>query len=92
VHDPELEKVFPIQWPASVAIVTNAGEVLRTRIDYPKGDPENPLTWEELIAKFQDLTAPVFDESVKGRIVDLVRSLEGEGDLDRLTELLLMKE
>jgi 2-methylcitrate dehydratase PrpD len=71
--------------------VTKAGEVLKTRIDYPKGDPENPLTWDELIAKFQDLTAPVFDESAKGQIVDLVRSLEREGDLERLAKLLARK-
>ena len=92
VHDPELEKVFPIQWPASVSIVTKAGEVLKTRIDYPKGDPENPLTWEQLIEKFKDLTDPVFDESIKRRIVDGVRTLDFEGDLDRLTKLLLIKE
>lgn len=92
VHDPELDKVFPMRWPATVTIVTKAGEVLETRIEHPKGDPENPLTWDELNAKFKDLTAPVFKESVRGRIVDRVRSLEREGNLDRLTTLLLRKE
>jgi 2-methylcitrate dehydratase PrpD len=91
VYDPELDKNFPIQWPASVSIVTKAGEVLKTRIDYPKGDPENPLTWEELIDKFNELTDPVFHESVKRRIVDRVRSLEREGNPDRLTDLLLIR-
>ena len=92
VHDPELDKVFPMRWPASVSIATRTGKVLKTRIDYPKGDPENPLTWEELIDKFNELTDPVFHESVKRRIVDRVRSLEREGNLDRLTTLLLRKE
>lgn len=92
VHDPELDKVFPMRWPASVSIATRTGKVLKTRIDYPKGDPENPLTWEELIDKFNELTDPVFHESVKRRIVDRVRSLEREGNLDRLTTLLPKKE
>jgi 2-methylcitrate dehydratase PrpD len=92
VHDPGLDKVFPMQWPASVSIVTKAGEVFKTRIDHPKGDPENPLTWEELIDKFNELTDPVFEESVRLRIVDLVRKLESEGDLERLTRLLAKKD
>jgi len=81
-----------MQWPASVSIVTKAGEVFKTRIDHPKGDPENPLTWEELIDKFNELTDPVFEESVRLRIVDLVRKLESEGDLERLTRLLAKKD
>jgi len=88
VLDPGLEKDFPARWPASVSVKTKAGEVFKTRVDYPKGDPENPLSWEELIGKFKDLTAPVFDESVKDQIVDLVRGLESKKDLERLTRLL----
>ncbi len=91
VKDQELEKDFPKRWPASVAILTKAGEQLRAHIDHPKGDPENPLTWEELIEKFKDLTAPIFDESVRPQIIDLVRDLEGERDLERLTRLLAGK-
>ncbi len=87
-QDPDLDKVFPNQWPASVSIATKAGEVFKAHIDYPKGDPENPLTWEQLIQKFNDLTAPVFEESVRVQIVDLVRNLEAEGDPERLTKLL----
>jgi len=59
-----------------------------TCVDYPKGDPENPLTWDELIRKFKDLTAPTFEEPVKLEIVDLVKNLEAERTLERLTKLL----
>jgi 2-methylcitrate dehydratase PrpD len=88
LQDPDLERDFPKRWPASVSIATQAGKVFETHVDYPKGDPENPLTWEELIQKFNDLTAPVFEVSARHRIVDLVRNLEAEGDLKRLTKLL----
>jgi 2-methylcitrate dehydratase PrpD len=92
VEDPELDKVFPKRWPASVSVVTKGGHEFKTRIDYPKGDPENPLTWEELIQKFKDLTAPIFEESVQLQIVDLVRALEVERGLERLTRLLARRD
>ena len=44
VQDPELEKVFPKQWPATVEMVTTDGRRFFTRIDYPKGDPQNPFS------------------------------------------------
>ncbi|MFQ5484668.1 MAG: MmgE/PrpD family protein, partial [Desulfobacterales bacterium] len=44
VKDPEIEKSFPKRWPASATVVTKNGETYCARIDYPKGDPENPLT------------------------------------------------
>jgi len=92
VQDPELDKAFPNQWPASVSIATKAGEVFKAHIDYPTGDPENPLTWEQLIQKFKDLTAPIFEKSVGLQIVDLVRNLEAEGDLRRLMKLLAKED
>ncbi len=44
VEDPELEMAFPRQWPASVELVTEDRRRFSIRVDYPKGDPENPLT------------------------------------------------
>jgi hypothetical protein len=32
---------------------------LETIIQHPKGDPQNPQSWDELIAKFKSLAAPV---------------------------------
>lgn len=88
VLDPELDKVFPSRWPASVSLVTKAGKVFTVHVDYPKGDPENPLTWDELIQKFNDLSAPVFQKSTRDRIVDLVRALDAQPDIERLAGLL----
>ena len=60
VEDPQLDKDFPKKWPATVAITKTDGKTFSTSIEYPKGDPENPLSWDELIAKFQNLTVPVY--------------------------------
>jgi hypothetical protein len=51
-------------------------------------DPENPLTWNELIDKFKNLMSPVFSDDRQTQIIDKVRSLEQLADLDELSMLL----
>lgn len=90
VEDPELEKEFPKKWPASVMITTKNGEEHSALIDYPKGDPENPLSWDELIDKFKDLTAPIFSCAKQDAIIEKVRSLELEDDINSFSEYLFL--
>lgn len=87
-EDPDLEREFPRKWPASVIIKVKDGPEYRTRIEYPKGDPENPLTWDELIAKFKNLMAPVFPEEKQNTIVTLVKILDQSETLDSFLALL----
>jgi 2-methylcitrate dehydratase PrpD len=89
VADSELDKVYPRKWPASVEIITEDGRKLSTKINYPKGDPENPLSWEELIQKFNHLSAPVFPEDRRAEIISRVRSLETEPSISSLSSLLV---
>jgi 2-methylcitrate dehydratase PrpD len=89
VEDPELEKEFPKKWPATVTLQTKDGKTYSTRIDFPKGDPENPLTWDELIDKFRNLMAPVFFDARQSEIIKRVRSLEKEEDLKTFSMRLL---
>ncbi len=88
-EDPELEKEFPKKWPASVEIVTKKGDRHSAKIEYPKGDPENPLSWDELIKKFETLVAPIFPSKRVKEIIDRVQSLEKEDNLDTFAALLL---
>ena len=89
VENPELEKVYPKQWPATVDIKIKDGRMFSTRIDYPKGDPENPLSWEELIDKAKVLTSRIYSATRLHRIVQRTRQLDEEGDLRKFTPLLL---
>ena len=45
--DEELSRVFPDIQAAVVDIRTTDGRILSDRVDFPKGEPENPLTAEE---------------------------------------------
>ena len=66
--DQRLEKSFPREWPARVVIHSANGASYEKFVRYPKGDPENPLTWEEMTAKFQSLAGAVFSPDRCARI------------------------
>jgi 2-methylcitrate dehydratase len=42
--DPEIERVFPALQRVIVQIQTRDGRTLQKQLDFPKGDPRNPLT------------------------------------------------
>jgi 2-methylcitrate dehydratase PrpD len=45
--------------PDVVEVVLRSGARRQQRVEVPKGDPDQPLTWDELVAKFQDCAATV---------------------------------
>ena len=59
VNDTRIEETFPKEWPARVAIELANGQRHEKFVRYPKGDPENPLTWDEMTAKFRALAGAV---------------------------------
>ena len=65
-----IERNFPEEWAALVTITLNNGQSFEKYISNPKGDPQNPLSPDELIAKFRSLAGPRDD------IVAAVRSLD----------------
>ncbi|MBI4842216.1 MAG: MmgE/PrpD family protein [candidate division NC10 bacterium] len=75
-RDPELGKVYPERWPAVAEITTRAGETHVARIDFPRGDPKNPMTQEELVAKFHNLATPALDQEHRKKTVDACLQLE----------------
>ncbi len=87
--DPELDRTFPNQWSATAEMFTNDGKRYFTKIEYPKGDPENPLSWEELIDKFHDLSGRFMSKGRRLKIIDEVRHFERIDDLKRWSPILL---
>jgi len=56
IPDEELSRLVPDKRVAIVNVHMRNGDVLTERVDYPKGEPENPLTPEENMAKFLSMT------------------------------------
>ena len=87
VQDPALEANYPSRWPAWGEVETSDGRTLRAEVEFPKGDPENALSWEELKDKFRDLTRPVISPERQEAIIASVDSLETLEDVRELARL-----
>lgn len=88
VTDPELDAHFPREFRAWAEVATADGRRLRRDIRYPKGDPENSLSWDEMREKFAVLTAPVISPQRQQEIIAAIESLEEMDDVRQLAALL----
>jgi len=82
--DPELTRLYPQKWPARVEIEMANGERYQAYNEYPKGDPENPLSEQELIGKFNKLCGDTLERHEKDRIIELVLGLEEVHDISHI--------
>ena len=87
VEDPALEVNYPSRWPAWVEVETRDGSKLRAQIEYPKGDPENALSWDELKGKFRDLTRGILSADRQEEVISTVDSLESLEDVRVLARM-----
>lgn len=84
----EMERRYPESRPATVRVETTAGETLEAFEEYPRGCPENPLSEQELAAKFADFTDGVLDPSRRESIVDDAMRLDQFDDVAEFTATL----
>lgn len=57
----EFEKMFPAKQASRVTITLNDGKEYSLYLEYPKGDPREPMTEEDLDAKVEALCGDRFD-------------------------------
>jgi 2-methylcitrate dehydratase PrpD len=74
VKDPRIEENFPKEWATRVTIEVENGQRWEKFVRYPKGDPENPLTWDEMAAKFRTLAGTVLSAERCDEIIAAVSS------------------
>lgn len=65
-----------------------SGAIHETEVRYRKGSPEDPMTAEELDAKFMDLAGKSVDRQTAQRIVAIVAALDRTDSLEELSRLL----
>jgi len=88
VADPEIEKVFPALQRVIVQIQTRDGRTLQKQLDFPKGDPRNPLTDREIEEKFASLADGVLSKPTQNKVKETVWSLERVGSVSDLMALM----
>ena len=88
VADPEIEKVFPALQRVIVHINTKDGRCLSKQLDFPKGDPRNPLTDQEIEEKFSALAEGVLSAGAQKQVKEAVWNLERVGSVSELMALM----
>jgi len=88
VADAEIEALFPELQRVIVKIVSTDGREFEKQIDYPKGDPRNPLTDAEVEEKFDALAEPVLSAAGSERVKQQVWKLDELDSITTLMELL----
>ena len=88
IADPEIERVFPALQRVIVQIQTRDGRAFHKQLDFPKGDPRNPLTDQEIEEKFAALADGVLSKGAQKRVKDAVWSLERVGSVSELMALM----
>ncbi len=88
IADPEIEALFPELQRVHVKITTTDGRELIKQIDYPKGDPRNPLTDQEIEEKFDALAAPVLSAGGRQAVKQAVWNLDQAASITEVMDLL----
>jgi 2-methylcitrate dehydratase PrpD len=85
--DEECDRIFPNQFPAVLRVRLTSGDVREARISHNRGGPENPLSDEELEAKFHTNAARVLPEQAAEELRIALQDLEGLGRVGEITRL-----
>ena len=76
VADPQIDLLFPKVKRAIVTITTKSGETYTQEEDFAKGQPERPLSGEELVAKFRSNSSAVMTKRRQDRAIEKTMALE----------------
>ena len=69
-----------------VEVVAAGGRRTRRAVPLPKGEPENPMSWDEMEAKFTEWADGVIGPEKAGAVVKAIGGLEGLGSIRELTD------
>ncbi len=72
----EFEKMFPEKQPSKVVIKTKDGREFSEYLEFPKGDPREKMTMEDLDNKFNSLSEKVLTKGRRKEIKDAIFNAE----------------
>jgi 2-methylcitrate dehydratase PrpD len=97
VHDPSIRnlmrKIKAIgdaslkETEANIKVKLKNGTQLTRKVIAPKGNPSNPLSFDEIEEKFRDLSLSILSKRRQDEVIKLVRKLESVKDVARLLRL-----
>jgi 2-methylcitrate dehydratase PrpD len=85
----DLTRKYPSAWPTRITLRLRDGSEVRGSSDYPRGNPENPVTTTELEAKFLSLVASRHGQQIAKTALRSVQAVENCKDMAELFRNLL---
>jgi 2-methylcitrate dehydratase PrpD len=77
----DLTSTYPARWPTRITMRFADGTSANNTTDYPRGNPENPVTTDQLAEKFLALVSPRLGDDYARRALELVRSIDDVRDM-----------
>ena len=80
----ELNKGYPKGIPNDITITCSDGTKVNKRVDFPRGHAENPMTDDEVVAKFKRLADGVLSEPQANDVLENAWGLDTMQDVTPL--------
>jgi 2-methylcitrate dehydratase len=88
-EDRRLSALYPSEGIGNrVTVRLSSGQSVSSEVLVPKGHPKNPMSSEELVGKFRRLTSGLLTGRGSDQALEILRRLEDQRDLSRLTKSL----
>ncbi|MHC5110041.1 MAG: MmgE/PrpD family protein [Planctomycetota bacterium] len=84
VEDVELNKGYPKGIPNDITITCTDGTKVNKRVDFPRGHAGNPMTDDEVVAKFHRMASGVVSDETAAKILEMAWNLDTMGDVTPL--------
>ena len=78
--------------PGRVTVQTKNGQTFTEEVTYPKGNPQNPMSEQELQDKFANLTHGVLSDASRAAIYQQIMDLDNASDLSGILALCAASE
>lgn len=88
--DPELNKRYPEGIPNRITITLKDGRAFTNEVIFPRGHARNPMTDQEVEAKFRALAAPLLSEETIAEIIDRCWNLDRQAHIGELLRLFVV--
>jgi 2-methylcitrate dehydratase len=85
----EFEKMFPEKQPSKVVVKTKDGREFSEYREYPKGDPREPMTMEDLDVKFEALAIDILSKERIAEIKETIFNCDNMNARDFMNALVI---
>jgi len=85
----EFEKMFPAKQPSKVVIKTKDGKEFSEYLEYPKGDPREPMTEDDLDNKFNSLSDSLLAKAKQKSIKQMIFNCEKKKTREFMEKLIV---